>query len=57
MPQQWEKISDSKVALSKIPKRSQEKTVMEYSFSKVVGLNCKFAIKLQSTAEVFFQNF
>ena len=43
-----------KIAFSKIPKISQEKTVLEYCFSKVVGLSCKFKIKLQSTAEVFF---
>ena len=43
-----------KVAFTKIPKISQEKTVLEYCFSKVVGLSCKFTIKLQSTVEVFF---
>ena len=45
-----------KVAFPKIPKIYSEKTVLEYSFSKVVGLNCKFAIKLQSIEGVFSWN-
>ena len=46
-----------KVAFSKILKISQEKTVLDYNFSKVVGLTYKFIIKLQSTVEVFLWNF
>ena len=42
-----------KIDFLKNPKISQEKTVLEYSFSKVVGLTCKFTIKLLSSAEVF----
>ena len=46
-----------KGTFSKILKISQEKTVLEYSFRKAVGLSYKFTIKLQSTAEVFFWKF
>ena len=40
------KVSERKVAFSKISKSSQEITFLESNFSKIVGITCKFIIKL-----------